>query len=30
MPTPSKAAEALKITYDGGPNAKLSSESLLD
>ena len=24
-----KAAEALKITYDGGPNAKLSSESLL-
>ncbi|WP_024516424.1 molybdopterin cofactor-binding domain-containing protein [Bradyrhizobium sp. Tv2a-2] len=23
-----KAAEALKITYDGGPNAKLSSESL--
>ena len=26
----SKAADALKITYDGGPNAKLSSESLLD
>src|SRR4029079_6946328 len=25
----SKAAAALKITYDGGPNAKLSSESLL-
>src|SRR5579872_6173258 len=25
-----KAAEALKITYDGGPNAKLSSESLLN
>jgi isoquinoline 1-oxidoreductase subunit beta len=25
----SKAADALKITYDGGPNAKLSSESLL-
>jgi isoquinoline 1-oxidoreductase subunit beta len=25
-----KAAEALKITYDGGPNAKLSSQSLLD
>src|SRR6201999_3199790 len=24
-----KAAEALKITYDNGPNAKLSSESLL-
>ncbi|KWV57593.1 aldehyde dehydrogenase [Bradyrhizobium macuxiense] len=24
-----KAAEALKIDYDGGPNAKLSSESLL-
>ena len=24
-----KAAEALKISYDGGPNAKLSSESLL-
>ena len=24
-----KAAEALKVTYDGGPNAKLSSESLL-
>src|SRR4029079_16503944 len=23
-----KAAEALKISYDGGPNAKLSSESL--
>src|ERR1700693_2630778 len=26
----SKAAEALKISYDGGPNAKLSSESLLN
>ena len=25
-----KAADALKISYDGGPNAKLSSESLLD
>ncbi|MEA2830238.1 MAG: isoquinoline 1-oxidoreductase subunit beta [Bradyrhizobium sp.] len=25
-----KAAEALKVTYDGGPNAKLSSQSLLD
>ena len=25
-----KAAEALKIAYDGGPNAKLSSESLFD
>jgi isoquinoline 1-oxidoreductase len=25
-----KAAEALKINYDGGPNAKLSSQSLLD
>ena len=25
-----KAAEALKISYDNGPNAKLSSESLLD
>src|SRR6185312_9920159 len=25
-----KAAEALKITYDGGPNAKLSRQSLLD
>jgi CO/xanthine dehydrogenase Mo-binding subunit len=24
-----RAADALKITYDGGPNAKLSSESLL-
>jgi isoquinoline 1-oxidoreductase beta subunit len=24
-----KAADALKVTYDGGPNAKLSSESLL-
>ncbi|MFO1111605.1 MAG: molybdopterin cofactor-binding domain-containing protein [Bradyrhizobium sp.] len=24
-----KAAEALKITYDGGPNAKLTSEALL-
>ena len=27
---PRKAADALKITYDGGPNAKLSSQSLLD
>lgn len=25
-----KAADALKITYDDGPNAKLSSQSLLD
>ena len=25
-----KAAAALKISYDGGPNAKVSSESLLD
>ena len=25
-----KAADALKITYDSGPNAKLSSQSLLD
>ena len=25
-----KAAEALKVSYDGGPNAKLSSQSLLD
>ncbi|MGY4449350.1 CO/xanthine dehydrogenase Mo-binding subunit [Bradyrhizobium sp. i1.3.1] len=25
-----KAAAALKIAYDGGPNAKVSSESLLD
>src|SRR5258707_2386569 len=25
-----KAAAALKISYDGGPNAKLSSESLLN
>src|SRR3978361_95105 len=25
-----KAAEALKISYDGGPNAKVSSQSLLD
>jgi isoquinoline 1-oxidoreductase beta subunit len=25
-----KAADALKIAYDGGPNAKLSSESLLN
>src|SRR3954451_20489960 len=25
-----KAAEALKISYDGGPNAKLSSQSLVD
>jgi isoquinoline 1-oxidoreductase beta subunit len=25
-----KAADALKITYDGGPNAKLSSQSLID
>jgi isoquinoline 1-oxidoreductase subunit beta len=24
-----KAAEVLKVTYDGGPNARLSSESLL-
>ena len=24
-----KAADALKVSYDGGPNAKLSSESLL-
>jgi isoquinoline 1-oxidoreductase subunit beta len=24
-----KAADALKVTYDGGPNAKLSSDSLL-
>ncbi len=24
-----KAAEVLKVTYDGGPNAKVSSESLL-
>src|ERR1700742_4385092 len=24
-----KAAEALKVSYDGGPNAKVSSESLL-
>jgi CO/xanthine dehydrogenase Mo-binding subunit len=24
-----KAADALKVTYDGGPNARLSSESLL-
>ena len=24
-----KAADVLKVTYDGGPNAKLSSESLL-
>ena len=24
-----KAAEALKISYDGGPNAKASSEALL-
>ena len=30
MPTPRKAADALKITYDNGPNAKLSSQSLLD
>jgi CO/xanthine dehydrogenase Mo-binding subunit len=28
-PNARKAADALKITYDGGPNAKLSSESLL-
>jgi isoquinoline 1-oxidoreductase beta subunit len=27
-PGAKKAAEALKISYDGGPNAKLSSESL--
>ena len=25
-----KAADALKVSYDGGPNAKLSSESLLN
>jgi len=25
-----KAAGALKIAYDGGPNAKLSSESLFN
>jgi CO/xanthine dehydrogenase Mo-binding subunit len=25
-----KAAAALKVSYDGGPNAKLSSQSLLD
>ena len=25
-----KAADALKITYDNGPNAKLSSQSLLE
>src|SRR3954452_8385986 len=25
-----KAADALKVSYDGGPNAKLSSRSLLD
>jgi isoquinoline 1-oxidoreductase beta subunit len=25
-----KAADALKVTYDNGPNAKLSSQSLLD
>jgi isoquinoline 1-oxidoreductase beta subunit len=25
-----KAADALKVSYDGGPNAKLSSQSLLD
>lgn len=25
-----KAAEALKVSYDNGPNAKLSSQSLLD
>jgi CO/xanthine dehydrogenase Mo-binding subunit len=25
-----KAAEALKVSYDGGPNAKLSSQSLFD
>jgi isoquinoline 1-oxidoreductase beta subunit len=25
-----KAADALKIAYDGGPNAKLSSQSLMD
>jgi CO/xanthine dehydrogenase Mo-binding subunit len=28
-PNAKKAAEALKVTYDNGPNAKLSSESLL-
>ena len=26
----SKAADALKITYDNGPNAKVSSQSLID
>src|SRR4030095_6743599 len=25
-----KAADALKVTYDNGPNAKLSSQSVLD
>src|SRR4029078_3476702 len=25
-----KAAQALKVSYDGGPNAKLSSQSLFD
>jgi CO/xanthine dehydrogenase Mo-binding subunit len=29
-PNAKKAAEALKISYDGGPNAKLSSQSLFD
>jgi CO/xanthine dehydrogenase Mo-binding subunit len=29
-PNARKAADALKISYDGGPNAKLSSQSLLD
>jgi len=29
-PNAKKAAEALKVTYDNGPNAKLSSQSLLD
>jgi isoquinoline 1-oxidoreductase subunit beta len=28
-PNAKKAADALKVTYDNGPNAKLSSESLL-
>jgi isoquinoline 1-oxidoreductase subunit beta len=29
-PNAKKAADALKVTYDNGPNAKLSSESLLN
>src|SRR6201747_677869 len=29
-PTPWRGSDALKIPYDGGPNAKLSSQSLLD